>query len=102
MPTRDNSMTDRGEDYEQLLARNAELADTIRPLTSDNERLRAERPAPEWVALKVAAADCGVTYETARGWCAAGSVQARRIGGRWLVSQISMAARARVFHRIAF
>ena len=75
----------------EIIALNTAVAE----LQADNDRLRAQLPAPNWLPLKLAASLCGVEYETGRSWCHTGKVEARRDGGRWNVNKLSMAARVR-------
>jgi hypothetical protein len=86
-----------GNPANEIIALNAAIAE----LQSDNARLRAQLPAPEWLPLKLAASLCGVEYETVRAWCVAGKVEARRDGGRWSVNRESLKARVVALHRIA-
>jgi hypothetical protein len=60
-------------------------------------QLPAELPAPDGFRSKLAVAP--PLSMNLRG---AASVQTRRFGGRWLVNRRSVAARARLFHGIAF
>jgi hypothetical protein len=51
-----------------------------------------ETPRERWLALKLAAANCNVQYETARHWCARGLIAAHKAPGcrRWLVDENSL------------
>lgn len=77
------------------------------PVETENDRLRAriveleaelrearqpEAPKPVLKPLKVAASLAGVPYETARRWCVADPVTAKRIGSRWYVDVDSLSA----------
>src|ERR1700704_2024562 len=76
------------------------LLRTIAALTLDNERLRAEkaeRDAPVWLPLKLAAYRAELPYEKARAWAArailAGCVnEARKDGGRVMVNVTALIA----------
>jgi hypothetical protein len=52
-----------------------------------------ELPFERWLALKLAAANSNLEYETGRRWCAEGLVSARKEGGRWFVDDVSLQAR---------
>ncbi len=77
------------------------------PVETENDRLRAriveleaelrearqpETPKPVLKPLKAAASLAGVPYETARRWCVADPVTAKRVGSRWYVDVDSLSA----------
>jgi hypothetical protein len=66
-------------------------------VVSENWRLLAAKvalaaPPPAWLALKPAAVDAGVAYETARHWCAMGWVESYKQGGRVIANLSSLIA----------
>jgi hypothetical protein len=72
--------------------------DIIADLRRRNEQLQnriaeLERPAPEWMKLKYAAFECGLKYEFLRKRVASGQVEARRVGGQWLVNIVTLRLR---------
>jgi hypothetical protein len=69
----------------------AELLATIARLTARVAEL--ELPPEPWTALKPAAYDCGVEYETARTWAVKGLIEAQRDGKRWVCHVSSLRAR---------
>jgi hypothetical protein len=75
----------------------ADTASTVANLKAENWRLIAEKAARDappsvWRALKPAAADAGVEYETTRSWCELGVIVAQKRIGRWFVQMDSLYA----------
>jgi hypothetical protein len=84
-----NEMTRMQRDIVEL---RADTASTVANLQAENWRLISAQPAPPavWRALKPAAANAGVEYETARSWCELGIIVAEKRGGRWFVRMDSL------------
>jgi hypothetical protein len=90
----------RAEHLIEQLAADNPLRMLVDALRIDNERLRAEkaeRDAPVWLPLKLAAYRAELPYEKARAWAArailAGCVnEARKDGGRVMVNVTALIA----------
>ena len=55
-----------------------------------SEKVARGAPPEVWLALKAAAFDVGVDYETVRYWCDHGAIVAEKRGGRWFVKMDSL------------